>query len=406
MESTERNENKEKELHDDSFYQQIAKTYHGLEELLADEIRELGGADVLVLNRAVSYTGDDELMYKVNLHSRTALAVLVPIETFKAEDPEDLYEKAMKVEWENYFSCNDSFAIHHSINSDFFTHSQFAALKLKDAIVDRFRKVEGRRPSVDKENPQFRINIHIFKQEVTLSFDSSGEPLFKRGYRQRQSQAPLNEILAAGMIMFSGWKGEKTFIDPMCGSGTLPIEAAMIAMKIPAGWYRRRFGFMNWNNYDESLWNRIKDEAREKILKQPPHLIIGSDILSENIDKCERNAHLIRCNQLKFAVRDFFDFQRPDNEAALVMINPPYGERLDNEPELENFYKAIGDEFKKKFTGCDAWLISSNTEAIKKIGLKADQKITLYNGPLECKLLHFPLFEGSQKEKQGKVNGN
>lgn len=385
------------EYNEESF-QQIAKTYQGLEQLLAEEIRELGGENIEILKRAVSYSGSNDLMYKVNLYSRVALAVLVPIESFLAEDPEELYRKATRIEWDRFFRAENTFAINASIHSPYFTHSQFAALKMKDAIVDYFRKKTGKRPSVDRDEPEFRINLHIYNKEVTIGFDSSGEALFKRGYRQRQSEAPLNELLAAGMILLSGWRGEKTFIDPMCGSGTLPIEAAMISMNIPGGWYRRKFGFMNWPDFDKNRWLAIRDEAQQNIKKQSDHLIIGSDILPENIEKSKRNAHLIRCNNLRFACRDFFDFERPDNEPALIMINPPYGERLESETNLNAFYKHMGDELKQKFRDCEAWVISSNLEALKKIGLKAGKKHTLFNGPLECKFTQYELYEGSKRE--------
>lgn len=378
-------------------FQMIAKTYQGLENILADEIRNLGGEDVEVLKRAVSFMGDNSIMYKVNLYSRVALAVLVPIESFTAEDPEELYRKALRIEWSKFFRPTDTFAITPSVNSTIFTHSQFASLKVKDAIVDHFRSKTGKRPSVDKDEPSFRLNLHIYQKEVTISFDSSGDALFKRGYRQRQVEASLNELLAAGMIMLSGWRGESTFIDPMCGGGTLPIEAAMIAMNIPGGWYRKKFGFMNWPDYDEDLWYSIRTEAAREIKKQPDHFIIGTDLLSENIEKSKKNAHILRCNSLRFAVKDFFDFERPDQEPAMVMMNPPYGERLQSETDLNAFYKAIGDEFKKKFNNCDAWIISSNMEALKSVGLKASEKYALFNGPLECSFRHFELYEGSKK---------
>jgi putative N6-adenine-specific DNA methylase len=381
----------------DATFQQIAKTFQGLEQVLADELRELGAENIQVLKRAVSYDGDNALLYKANLHLRTAIAVLVPVESFLAEDPEELYRKAMQFPWDSFFRVTNTFSIQSSINSPYFTHTQFASLKLKDAIVDYFRKKTGKRPNIDRENPEFRINLHIHNKEVTLSFDSSGDALFKRGYRQRHSEAPLNEVLAAGMIAMSGYKADRIFVDPMCGSGTLPIEAAMVAMNMPAGYFRREFGFMHWGDFDSELWNSIREAGKEGIRKQLHFPVIGTDIMPENIDKSKRNAHLLRCNALKFGVRDFFDFERPGDGPLHIMINPPYGERLENETDLVRLYKAIGDELKKKYTNGQAWIISSNLDALKHLGLKPSRKITLYNGALECKFECFDLYEGSKK---------
>ena len=378
-------------------YEQIAKTYQGLEQVLADELKDLGATEIKILKRAVSYEGDNELLYKANLYLRSAIAILVPIETFVAENPDDLYEKALKIEWDQFFAWNDSFIIHHAISSTDFSHSQFAALKLKDAIVDYIKNKTGKRPSVDKEDPKMRINLHIFNNNVTISFDSSGEALFKRGYRQRHSEAILNEVLAAGMILISGWKGEKTFVDPMCGSGTLPIEAAMIALNIAPGYYRHEYGFMNWGDYDRELWLSLRDEARSKMKKSLDFPIIGSDLSVDNIEKCKKNAHVLHCNQLKFAVKDFFDFNIDEHKPSILMMNPPYGERLESETDLGLFYKSIGDELKTRFTDCEAWIISSNMEALKTLGLQSSARYNLFNGPLPCKFQKFELYVGSKK---------
>lgn len=382
---------------EDQNYQQIAKTYQGLEPVLAEELKNLGAENIQVLKRAVSYEGDNALLYKANLYLRSAIAVLVPVDHFLADSPDELYEKACRIPWEQFFNWNDTFVINHSINSTHFSHSQFAALKLKDAIVDYFKNKAGKRPSVDREFPKMRINLHIHNKDVTISFDSSGEPLFKRGYRQRHSPAILNEVLAAGMILLTGWKGEKTFIDPMCGSGTLPIEAAMIALNIPPGYHRHEYGFMHWGDYDDSIWRDIREEARHNMLKSIDYQIIGSDLLAENIEKAKKNAHILRCNQLKFAVRDFFDFDLTGLKPALVMINPPYGERLESETDLGEFYQSVGNELKSRFDDCEAWIISSNMEALKMLGLHASAKYQLYNGPLACKYQRFELYEGSRK---------
>ena len=376
---------------------QTAKTFQGLESILAEELERIGATEIAKGHRSVTYSGTKETMYKANYLCRTALSVLVPVESFTAESPEELYAKALEIDWDDFFLPENTFAINPTIQSEFFPHSQFASLKLKDAIVDFFRKKRGKRPSVERENPEFRINLHIRKDEVTISFDSSGEPLFKRGYRLRQTEATLNEILAAGMIMLTGWDGKKNLADPMCGSGTICAEAAMIALNMPAGYFRKSFGFMNWPDYDADLWHTIRRTAKEGIRKSSECLIIGADISPDNIERARINLQQFRLNQLKLAVKDFFDFELPDANDALIIMNPPYGERLDAEKDISVLYKHIGDHLKKNFTGCEAWIISSNIDALKSIGLHSSAKYTLFNGPLECRFMQFKLYEGSRK---------
>jgi putative N6-adenine-specific DNA methylase len=390
-------EAEEPNVNGDEYFQQTAKTYQGLENLLAEELKAIGVTDIKVGARSVTYNGTKKHLYQANYLCRTALSVLVPIDAFTAEDPEELYKKAMRIEWDDFFHAGNTFAIHPTISSDYFPHSQFASLRLKDAIVDFFRNKTGKRPSVAKEDPEFRINLHIRKNAVTISFDSSGEPLFKRGYRQRTTEATLNEILASGMIMLTGWDGKTNLIDPMCGSGTICAEAAMIALNMPAGYFRRSFGFMHWPDFDRQLWQEVKAETKSSIKKSSDCLIIGADLSYENVEKAKINLQQFRLNQLRLIVKDFFDFQLPDKEPAIIIMNPPYGERLHATTDLDVLYKHIGDHLKKNFIGCEAWIISSNIDALKHLGLHSSRKITLYNGPLECKFQQFKLYEGSQK---------
>ncbi|MFZ5551776.1 MAG: THUMP domain-containing class I SAM-dependent RNA methyltransferase [Bacteroidota bacterium] len=375
----------------------IAKTVQGLEKVLAAELENLGASEITPVKRAVTFKGNKSLLYQSNLHLRTALSVLVPVDSFEAGNPDELYEEALKTDWTSLFNPEQTFYISHSINSPHFSHSQYAALKLKDAICDQFRKSNVKRPSVDTENPDIRINLHIYGTTVTLSLDSSGEPLFKRGYRQRQATAPLNEVLAAGIIKLTGWDYQSNFIDPMCGSGTFCIEAAMMALDIAPGLLRHRFAFMNWKNFDAALWKELTEEAKRKKQKELPVKIIGSDIDPNIIAKAERNASFIRSNQLRFASRDFFDFELPAGK-NLVVFNPPYGIRLESD-DLSGFYRNIGTTLKHKFTGTEVWMISPEHEALKEIGLKPSARYTVFNGPLECRLQKFELYTGSKKQK-------
>lgn len=373
----------------------IAKTVQGLEKVLAAELEKLGASEVAPLKRAVSFKGDKKLLYAANLHLRTALSVLVPIDTFKAETTDQLYEEAMKIDWSGLFGDHQTFYISHSISSPLFTHSQFAALKLKDAICDQFRAAGGKRPTVDTEKPDIRINLHIFAHNVTISLDSSGEPLFKRGYRQKQATAPLNEVLAAGIVQLTGWDLQSNFIDPMCGSGTIAIEAAMLALNIAPGLLRHEYAFMNWKNYDAVLWRELQDEAKRMKRKDFDVKIIGTDVDSNVIQIANRNASFIRSNNLRFATRDFFDFELPEGKNVIV-FNPPYGMRLETD-NIHEFYKQIGATLKHKYTGCEVWIIAPATELLFEIGLKSSAKYTLFNGPLECKLQKFELYAGSKK---------
>lgn len=369
----------------------------GLEEVLANELKNLGAQDVIPLKRAVSFSGNQAMMYAANLHLRTALSILKPIAEFNATDPDLLYRKARDTNWSEHLHLDQTFSVSSAVNSKHFTHSKYVALKVKDAIVDQFRENGGKRPSVDTNEPDIKINVHIQEDACTLSLDSSGAPLFKRGYRKERQQAPLNEVLAAGMILLSGWDGSTDLIDPMCGSGTIPIEAAMIANNIPAGICRKHFGFQNWPDYNVDLYKSIQDRVNEKYAHANANInIYGYDISDEAI--ANANANLLNIpinNHVSFEQSSFEDLM-PKNNGGILIINPPYGERLSEEDMIE-FYKMIGDTLKQKYSGFDAWIISSNIHALKLIGLKASEKIRLFNGALECSYRKFEMYKGKKE---------
>ncbi|MDX2249274.1 MAG: THUMP domain-containing protein [Bacteroidia bacterium] len=373
----------------------IATTLFGLEEVLAEELRALGAGNIHILNRAVSFTGDQALMYKANLCLRTALRILRPIFDFTAENEQMLYQRILDFDWAEVMSTDTTFAIHAAVSSPHFSHSQYVALKTKDAIVDQFRAKTGKRPSVDIQNPHISINIHITGNQVSLALDSSGESLHRRGYRTQNHRAPLNEVLAAGLLHLAGWSGEGNLVDPMCGSGTIPIEAALIATNTPPGIFRRNFGFRSWRDYDHQVWQKVKNEARRQ-QKTFTGKIEGSDISSQNLAlayECVKNAGFETV--ISLSQQDFLS--RPAvNGGGILMINPPYGERLE-ENDIESFYRNMGDRMKKNWAGYNVWIISSNTAAMKSVGLRPDKKLQVYNGSLACKFYCYRIFEGSRK---------
>lgn len=377
-------------------YKMIAKTFVGLEGVLAKELKDLGAEEVTILKRAVSFTGDKKMMYKANFNLRTALRILKPVFSFQASDNDQLYKAIYDFDWSQYIKLGHTIAIDAVVNSKYFNNSQYVELKVKDAIVDQFRERIGKRPSVDLENPSIRINIHISEDNCDVLLDSSGDSLHKRGYRVSTDIAPLNEVLAAGMIMLSGWEGKTDFVDPMCGSGTLLIEAALIAMGIPPGIYRKRFGFENWLDFDPDLFCDVtEDDSSSKDFNCE---IVGSDISSKAIQIARtnlRNASLhnkVKLNVCSFEETSGAAFQHK----GLLVTNPPYGERM-RKTNIFSFYKAVGDHLKKEYTGFDAWVISSNFDALKYFGLHPDKTYTLYNGALECKFQRFLLYAGSRK---------
>ena len=381
-------------MKDDNFYM-LAKTMFGLEEILAEELRKLGAQNVKPMNRAVSFKGDKGFMYKANLNLRTALRVLKPIAHFQAHDEKELYKELCKIDWTEIFDLEATFATHATTHSEVFTHSKYASLVMKDAIADTFRKKFDKRPDVDPEMPDVSINLHIAKHTCTVSLDSSGESLHKRGYKSDAVIAPMNEVLAAGLILLSDWNRIANFHDPMCGSGTLLIEAALIAHNIPANIFRDKFGFEGWKDFDEELWEMIKEVSLEKETHYYGK-ITGSDnfqkavrISRENID----NALLY--DNIKVTKADFFETEV--EPGTFVMFNPPYGERIDL--GVNDFYEKVGTTLKHKHEGCSIWIISSDIENMKFIGLRPSRKIKVMNGKLDCSFRKFEVYEGSKKTK-------
>lgn len=370
------------------------KTFFGLEEILAEEIRKLGGANVEVKNRAVNCEGDLGFLYKINYSARTALKILVPLLTFKAWDENRFYDKLYAFPWDEYMTVDQTFAIDTTIYSERFNHSQFISLKMKDAIADYFNFKFRKRPSVDTQNPDVKFHLHIDRELVTISLDSSGDPLFKRGYRKEQGEAPINEVLASGMLQLAGWDGKGNFLDPMCGSGTLLIEAAMIAMDLPAQTFRRTFGFQNWLNYDAELFNTIK-EVRLNRVREFTGKIVGYDIDSDMLHASRINIEAAEmADVIEVKTQDFFNSKK-ELFPLLMVFNPPYDERI--EINDDEFYKKIGDTFKKNYPNTLAWLISSDLDSMKKIGLRPSRKIKLYNGKLECRFMQYEMYEGTKK---------
>ena len=373
----------------------VAKTLYGLEKVLSEELISLGAGNVQTANRAILFEGDKSLLYRVNYSVRTALSVLMPLADFRIRSKEDLYKGGSKIEWDRFMDTDDTFSIVPVINSPHFGHTGYAGLIIKDAIADYFRNKTGRRPSVDTTNPGVLINLHISNDNVTISLDSSVVPLYKRGYRQEQTVAPLNEVLAAGILLLSGWNVSSTLTDPMCGSGTIPIEAGLIASKIPPGKFRQFFGFQKWKDFDEDLFEKIKIECNSQIGLSPVK-IFGSDISEETLKFAKANvARAGLSDVITLEKSDFKDLKSID-EHGYLFLNPPYGQRIKPE-EIDMLYGMIGTTLKHNFPGTTAWLITSNKESLKHIGLKPKEKYTLFNGALECVLLKYEMYTGTKK---------
>lgn len=370
-------------------------TFFGLEEVLAKELQQMGGRDIEVFKRGVSVVGDLGFLYKANLCLHTALKVIVPITKFTANTEQELYDNIKLIEWEKFITNEDTLMVESVVNSDIFSHSLFVSQKVKDGIVDRFRDRTGRRPDVDLLRPTFRLYVHIFRNEVTLNLDSSGDPLYKRGYRADINDAPMKEVLAAGLVKLSGWEKHLLLVDGMCGAGTIAIEAALWANKIPPGYYRNEFGFMRWRNFDEKTYDTIYESSINKITNDKVE-IIANDIDAPTLKKARKNTQhakvddVVRCNN-----ESFFDMV-PPRQGGVVILNPPYGERLPV-AEIEKLYREIGNKLKKDFTNFNAWIITSNPEGIKSIGLRPSRKLQIYNGSLECRYLKYELYGGSKK---------
>ena len=372
------------------------KTFFGLEQVLAEEVKKLGGKNIDVKNRAVTCEGDLGFLYKLNYSCRTALKILVPIMEFKAFNETKYYDKLYKFEWDQFLEPNQTFAIDATVNSERFSHSQFMTLKMKDAIVDYFQEKHKVRPNISKDNPDIKFHLHIDRELVSISLDSSGDPLFKRGYRKEQTVAPINEVLASGMLQLAGWDGKGNFLDPMCGSGTLLIEAAMIAMDLPAQTFRRNFAFQNWKNYDSELLKTIK-EVRLNRVKEFTGKIVGYDIDYSALDAARANIESAEMEDvIEVRKQNFFDSEK-DMFPLLIVFNPPYDERISINDD--DFYKKIGDTFKQHYPNTLAWLISADLDAPKKIGLRPSRKIKLFNGKLETRFLQYEMYDGTKKGK-------
>lgn len=380
----------------------VAKTLYGLEKVLLEELISLGALNVHAANRAVMFEGDMSLLYRVNYCSRTALSVLMPIAEFKIRSKDDLYREGSKIGWDQFMDVDNTFSIVNVINSPHFGHTGYPGLILKDAIADNFRNKTGRRPSVDSNDPGILINLHISNDLVTISLDSTVIPLFKRGYRQEQAVAPLNEVLAAGILLMSGWDVSSSLTDPMCGSGTIPIEAGLIACKIPPGKFRNFFGFQRWKDFDEELFGKIKLECNDKI-RSSPVKIYGSDISEEALHHSKANVEKAGLSEIiSLQLSDFKDL-KPVDEHGFIFLNPPYGQRIQPE-EIDQLYSMIGSTLKHNFAGSIAWLITSNKESLKHVGLKHKEKYTLFNGALECMLMKYEMYQGTKKTGEAPIS--
>ncbi len=376
----------------------IAKTLFGFEDILINELELLGAKDIIKLNRAVEFEGDLGLLYKVNYNSRLAIKFLVELFKFDARNEDDLYQNIYDYEWENQFGLDQTFAIFSTVNSRNFKHSKYASLKMKDAIVDRFRDKFGKRPSVSIDNPDIIFNLHISDFDVNIMLDSSGESLHKRGYRSKILEANLSEVLAAGMLTFAGFSGDRDFYDMMCGSGTILTEAAMIAQNIPSGFFRNSYQFMKWNNFNKDLFKNIKKES-DSYIKTCEHYFYGSDLSKKAVDVLRE---VIASNEyfskIRVKVADISQMT-PYSETGLIVLNPPYDDRIRLE-NIDELYRKVGKTLKFGFENHDAWIISSNLEAMKFIGLKPAKKIKLFNGNLECRFNHYELYKGKRKDRE------
>ncbi len=376
-------------------FDMVAKTFLGLEGVLADELRALGAEEVTEGNRVVAFKGDKEMLYRANFACRTAVRVLKPFITLRSTGADDLYEQLKSFDWEQLMTVNTTFAIDATVYSEEFNNSRFVTYRVKDAIADYFNDKYGKRPSIRLTNPDIRFDVHISGRDVTLSLDSSGDPLFKRGWRTAQTDAPINEVLAAGIIMLSGWKGDTDLVDPMCGSGTFLIEAALIGANIAPGVYRDHYAFQQWPDYDADLFDKIyNDDSAER---EFTHKIYGSDIEGKAIAIARANVKNAGLNKyIELERRDLNDIEEVPEHGTLIS-NPPYGERLNLE-DIDQFYSDLGFKLKHTFKGYNVWLICYDKEQYFKIGLKPSVKYALNNGGLDCELLQYVIFDGSYNE--------
>lgn len=375
------------------------KTLYGFEDILQEELKELGYDKTEKLNRAVQVKGDWEDVYRLNFRCRLAISVLVELASFYIQKEKDLYDEAKKIDWTSYFELEKTFAVKGAVFSNLFTHTQYPFLLVKDAIADVFREKYNARPNVNIKAPQVMFDVYIKEKSVTVSLNTSGIPLFQRGYRQEVGEAPMNEVLAAGLLRLAKWDKKSPLIDPMCGSGTLAIEAALLAADIPSMVERQHYAFKNFKSFDPEAWGKVQSEVN----KRPVDLgfkIFASDVDAAMLQKAKRNSRMAPIgNMISFTVKDVFDLE-PPSEKGLLICNPPYGERMGEEEDISELYQKLGDAFKNSFVGYDCWVISSNIDAIKSVGLKASRKIKVFNGNLECSFREFKVFEGSKKIKK------
>jgi len=372
------------------------KTFYGFEQVLQEELAELGYNDSKKLNRAVQINGSWRDVYFLNIHLRCALSVLVEVKKFKIRTEDDLYTQCMKIDWTQYFDVRKTFAVKGAVFSDFFKHSQYPFLLVKDSIVDTFRKKINDRPDVNVKKPQVTFDVYINNREVTISLNTSGAPLFQRGYRDETGVAPMNEVAAAGLIRMTGWDKKSAFIDPFCGSGTFLIEAALMAAGLPATLERHHYAFKNFANFDEKVWDEIQD-AIPKRITELPCLIVGSDKNAEMVMKARRNLRRLPIGRFVKVNPDSFQETKRPAEFGVMISNPPYGERMGD--DIEELYEELGDWMKTEMQGFDCWIVSSNMEAFKFVGLRPDKKLKVYNGSLECSFRKYAIYAGSKKAK-------
>ncbi len=379
-------------------FKMIAKTFYGFEEILSDELLKLGAQKIIKGNRNVSFYGDKGFMYKSNICLRTALKIIKPIKEFRFKNIDEYYKKIYEIKWEDYLDIKSSFLINSVVfNSKIFNNSKFTSLKAKDAIVDRFRNKFNKRPSINSFNPELKIEIHVSRNFCTVSLDSSGESLHKRGYKKYNSAAPLNEVLAAGIILMSDWDKKSDLLDPMCGTGTFLIEAAMIARNIAPNLNRLAFAFEKWKDWDDELFETIEESVKNKEIEFD-HKLYGFDISSAMVKKAEKNIEISDLGvDIEIVNKDFLSSIKTDNDKLHILINPPYDKRIS--VDVNELYKKIGDTLKNNYLHSDVWLITANLEAIKSIGLKSSKKIKLFNGSLESRLLNYNIYPGSKKSK-------
>lgn len=373
-------------------FRYFATCARGLEPVLADELRALEAVDVEPGRGGVKFAGDRALLYRANLWLRSAIRVLQPILEAPVTSPEELYDVVKDLDWSRYMTPEHTLAVDCNVRDSHITHSKYAALKTKDAICDQFIENVGRRPSVDVDTPMVGLNLHIYRDQAVLSLESSGESLHKRGYRPILTKAPLNEALAAALVLMTGWKGDVPFVDPLCGSGVLPIEATWLALRRPPGLTRRRFGFQGWMDFDIELWTEIRDQARRGVRKKLDAAVLGSDVRRDVVTAARGNARAAGIGHLvDFQIADVHKFRPPDGPPGIILCNPPYGERIGEEKELKPLYRTLGDVFRERCPGWQAFVFTGNAALAREIGIKPSESVPLFNGKIPCRLLKFEL---------------